>query len=107
MTLVAGTKLGRYEIRAKLGAGGMGEVYLGEDTQLYRKADEMLGESLSEAHWIAKIYATLNEKELALTWLERGFAAGAIGVFTKDDPVWDPIRSDRRFADLKRMGIPQ
>jgi len=56
---------------------------------------------------IAKIYATLNEKEQALTWLERGLAAGAIGAFYKDDPVWDSIRSDPRFTDLlRRMGIP-
>jgi len=37
LPLLPGTKLGRYEIRAKIGAGGMGEVYLAEDTRLHRK----------------------------------------------------------------------
>ncbi len=35
--LFAGTKLGRYEIRSQIGAGGMGEVYLAQDTELDRK----------------------------------------------------------------------
>ncbi len=37
MTIPAGTKLGRYEIRSKISAGGMGEVYLAEDAQLRRQ----------------------------------------------------------------------
>src|SRR6266581_1424266 len=37
MTIVPGTRLGRYEIRSQIGAGGMGEVYLALDTRLDRK----------------------------------------------------------------------
>src|SRR2546426_7237041 len=37
MSLDAGTRLGRYEIRSQLGAGGMGEVYLALDARLDRK----------------------------------------------------------------------
>ena len=37
MTFSPGTKLGRYEIHSQLGVGGMGEVYLAQDTKLDRK----------------------------------------------------------------------
>ena len=36
MPVEAGTRMGRYIIRSELGTGGMGEVYLGQDTQLDR-----------------------------------------------------------------------
>ncbi|MFN2493706.1 MAG: protein kinase, partial [Pyrinomonadaceae bacterium] len=36
MTISAGTILGRYEVRSLIGVGGMGEVYLAQDTQLRR-----------------------------------------------------------------------
>jgi len=37
VTLSAGEFVGRYEIRSRLGVGGMGEVYLAQDTKLDRK----------------------------------------------------------------------
>ena len=37
MVISPGTRLGRYEIRAPLGAGGMGKVYLAHYAKLDRK----------------------------------------------------------------------
>src|SRR5215510_3383621 len=37
MSIKAGATLGRYQIRSKIGEGGMGEVYLAEDTKLHRR----------------------------------------------------------------------
>jgi serine/threonine protein kinase/tetratricopeptide (TPR) repeat protein len=46
-----GTKLGRYEIRSKLGEGGMGEVYLAVDRELDRTvAIKILPEALALDH---------------------------------------------------------
>jgi serine/threonine-protein kinase len=71
-----------------------------EALQVIKDLEGISGASSSQAHLISKIYATLNEKEMALSWLERGLATGAIGTFYKDEPVWDPIRSDPRFEAL-------
>jgi serine/threonine protein kinase/TolB-like protein len=70
-----------------------------------RELEARSGDTLSQAHWIAKIYAALHENELAFSWLDRGLAVRSIGDFYRDEPVWDSIRTDPRFADLeRRMG---
>jgi TolB-like protein/Flp pilus assembly protein TadD len=79
-----------------------------EALQSIKELEAIAGSSLSTAHWIAKIYATLNDKENAFSWLERGLATGALGVFYKDEPVWDPIRDDTRFEELVgKMVVPE
>jgi TolB-like protein len=92
-------------------SAGMAYAASGKQAEALRCIQEleaMSGASLSTAHWIAKIYATLNDKESAFSWLERGLATGALGVFYKDEPVWDPIRDDLRFDKLvAKLVVPE
>ena len=50
MTVAPGTLLGRYHIISPLGAGGMGEVYLAQDTQLGRRVAIKFPTVKSNAH---------------------------------------------------------
>ncbi len=54
-----------------------------EALKVIKELEEMSGASLDLSHYIAKVYASLNEKELALTWLEHGLAPGAMGDYIK------------------------
>jgi serine/threonine protein kinase len=51
MPLSAGTKLGPYGILARIGKGGMGEVYRARDTKLRREvAIKVLPETFARDH---------------------------------------------------------
>lgn len=73
MTLASGTKLGPYEIRSPLGAGGMGEVYRSCDTRLGRDvALKVLPEAfaadterMARFEREAKVLASLNHPNIA------------------------------------------
>jgi Tol biopolymer transport system component len=58
MSLTAGTRLGPYEILARLGAGGMGEVYRARDTRLERTvAVKVLPQRLSSSAEVRQRFA--------------------------------------------------
>jgi len=73
MMLPIGTKLGRYEIRSKIGEGGMGEVYRATDVKLNRDvAIKVLpGAFLNDAERLARfqreaqVLASLNHTNIA------------------------------------------
>jgi serine/threonine protein kinase/tetratricopeptide (TPR) repeat protein len=56
----------------------------------------------------ARIHAGLRDKDKTFEWLERSYEDRSISTnpFVKVDPVYDPLRSDPRFADLlRRMNL--
>src|SRR5262249_29256295 len=65
-----------------------------EALRIIEQLERMPGVGPAKASWIARIYATMNDKEQALGWLERGVEAGAIPHFFKDAPVWDTLRDE-------------
>jgi len=104
MTLIAGTKLGSYEVAAQIGAGGMGEVYQAHDTKLGRDvAIKVLPEEfahdperLSRFQREAKMLAALNHPNIAHIYgLEE--SAGAVYLVMElvpGDTLADRIKRD-------------
>src|SRR5205085_1177852 len=76
MPLASGTRLGPYEIGAKLGEGGMGEVYRARDSKLKRDvAIKVLPEAfardagrLARFQREAEVLATLNHPNIAAVY---------------------------------------
>lgn len=78
------------------------------------KAREILGRLTSGApgHYVAAAnvaigHIGIGDNDASLEWLERAYAEHSQALtYLKVDPVYDPLRSNRRFADLvRRVGL--
>src|SRR5262245_47874038 len=111
MALDAGTRLGRYLIQSPLSAGGMGEVYLAQDTELDRKVALKIlpAEATANADRMrrfvqeAKAAAALNHPNIAHIY-EIGAVNGINFIameFIDGENLREKIHQDS--ADLKKM----
>ena len=85
---------------------------MGETSQALRILDELKARSKQSyvpASAFAMIYLGLEDKDQAFTWLEKAYEERSFRFLAsvEVDPLWDPLRSDPRFADLLcRLSLP-
>jgi TolB-like protein/DNA-binding winged helix-turn-helix (wHTH) protein/Tfp pilus assembly protein PilF len=86
---------------------GYGYAVTGRSAEAQKVLDKLNELSMHEyvsPVWRAKIYAGLEEKDRAFEWLEKAYEDRSIVSvgFMKPNPMFDPLRSDPRYADLLR-----
>lgn len=115
MNIAAGTRLGRYEIRGKIGAGGMGEVYQAVDIDLDRAvAIKILPETLASdqqrlQRFIqeAKAASALNHPHI-LTIYEVGTFGNSRFMATEfidGETLRQHLQSPRKLTDILEIAI--
>jgi serine/threonine protein kinase len=119
MTLAIGTKLGRYEIRSKIGEGGMGEVYRAHDEKLNRDvAIKILPEAfaqdsdrLARFKREAQVLAALNHPNIASIYgLEESNGSLALAMELVEGPTLadriaaGPIPLDESLIIARQIG---
>lgn len=59
--------------------------------------------------YFALVYTGLGQKDQAFQWLEKAYEERSRYIpLLKTGSIWEPLRSDARFADLiRRIGLPQ
>ena len=113
MTLVAGTKLGPYEIVAPLGAGGMGEVYRAHDARLGRDvAVKVLPRHLTENPEVrarfereARTVSSLNHPPIC-TLHDIGRAPGDAGSGEIDYLVMELVEGETLAERIAKGALP-
>lgn len=84
---------------------------LGEQSQALQKIEEL--KTISKTGFVpgffyALVYAGLGDMDRAFSWLEKSCDERFVRlVYLRVEAIWDPIRSDPRFAEIvRRVGIP-
>jgi tetratricopeptide (TPR) repeat protein len=75
-----------------------------EAQKVLDKLNELSKQKYVSAVFMAKIYSGLRDKDRAFQWLEKAYEDRSIVSvgFIKTNPMFDPLRSDPRYADLLR-----
>jgi Tfp pilus assembly protein PilF len=93
-----------------LGALAQGYASCGKSSEAKGVVDDLLQLSKQlyvSPHWLAATYAGIGDKDEAFKWLDKAFEMrfGPL-IYLKVNPIWDPLRSDPRFAErLRRLGL--
>jgi TolB-like protein/Tfp pilus assembly protein PilF len=90
---------------------GYSHARLGEHSTAVRLIEELDAASqhgFVPAFLFALVYAGLDDQDQAFSWLEKAYEERFYRLaYLKVEALWDPLRSDPRFADLlRRVGIP-
>ena len=90
---------------------GLGQTYSvtgrkAEAQQVLDQMNELAKQRYVPALYRAVIYLGLGEKESVFEWLEKAYQERSLQGWIRVDPIFDPVRSDPRFADLlRRMNL--
>ena len=91
---------------------GLGQAYAAaglkeELQQVLDELNEQSKERYVSPYYLAKIYASMGEREQAFTWLEKAYEKrNPDFIELKVEPLLDSIRSDARFQHLlRRVGL--
>ena len=79
-----------------------------EAKQVLIRLDQMSRGKYVTPYGVALVYAGLDDKDQAFAWLNKAYEGRSHWlVWLNRDPRWDRLRSDPRFADLKKqVGLP-
>jgi len=82
--------------RARAGSYQQAEAVLQDLLKIKASEDQYIS-----SRAIAAVYTGMGDKESALDWLERAYQERAAWMsFLQVEPIWDPLRDERRFQEI-------